>query len=1487
MKKLLSILLVLALLLGMLPVLATALEGETVDFVVLSTTDMHGKCWDKNVLTDGNENNTMLRVSTAVSQLRETYGENMLLIDNGDLYQGTPVSTVQLGKITSGESDLPAAMALCLGDIGYDVSVLGNHEFNYPWTTMSGIYAYLATRGVPVITANLYYDGTDGVHEPGENVFTPYLVKTVDVLGTEHKIGVLGFENTDCTRWDVPDNYPGILFSHPDNPERSIAWEAQRYIPMMQAEGCEFIIVSYHSGLGSTSGELVFTQNSEGQVARMIAECEGIDMVIAGHDHSNAYSNTYLQDKNGKDVLVVNGGGTQLTQSVFSFYNDADGKLHYTVKETKNLGLSAYAVDTTLKEKLQPYADMAIEYVNQTAGTAVGEWDTSHNYYLEQTDTIDLINEVQKTYGSKYMAKKYDTEEKKNALYAATGLDHIDVDVSAASPVTNNNYYVKPGVITMKTIVQMYKYDNNVLYLLPLTGQQIKDILEQNAATRLKASVKNGAVTYSTMGDNFTNVVFGGLNFTYDMYQPEGSRVIIDGLANGRGFALDQTYIVACNSYHLGNAGCGFGNYTTTDSIWNQNDDLGGSNIQEAILEYIQDLGEISTAPFTWTWRLDYSGNLDAPTELSGAFAAQLVTDPALLENGDRIVIYYNADSTVIGHEKAADDRRLDAVDTVAVGDYISASDAAAIFEIEWIEGTDGRFRLKAEQGYLTAGTTGNSLGFSESYDPEAGPNDCTAWYLTPVDGGYHIMSVGANYNGNHNQAIEWYSGFTTYGVKDTAIYLFNLYKVADTAKRVEALTDGRQYAIYFNDENLTVSDQAKSGGLDGVTNTVSGDFLMLPAAEHTLLVFANIDEGDRIDFVTADGKHLTSNPTGNGVKLTDELAENDCSLWTLVPVEGGFHVMNVGANYNGNYNQALEYYSGKFTTYGVSNTGAYLFNFYELAEPVGEGILNCTFPSVENGDIDKYGDVHFSITSGELAAAGFEYADLVKLTFLDQEVIVPIIPQYRYVGAKCAGLVMWEDETKAAEVEIFNGSFAETYGLATKTVNEDKTWYYTPNEGVEFPVAVTIQLYEKGGYADTYAIFDLTRSNVREDYTGSTEPYPALTDEEFANFRVIATTGMGEGKLYRSSSPINPAIGRSSYADAASEAAGVKSFVNLADSSDTAGKYEGYGNTYYCEQNILFLNLGVDFTTELNRAGLVEAMDFLKDCPTPVLVHCNEGQDRAGFVSALLECLMGASYEEVVADYMVTFYNYYGVQEGTDQYNQISNNVIKNLSTAFGISTADLATADLAAEAEAYFLELGVSQETIDAVKVNLGGGAPFLFDDVQDPSKFYYEPVYWAFFHDPQITTGTSETTFGPGKTCNRGAVVTFLWRAMGCPEPTITEHPFTDVKETAYYYKAMLWAVETGITTGTSETTFGPGKEATRGQVVTFLWRALGEPQPTNTDHPFTDVKETGYYYTAMLWAVETGVTSGSSATTFSPGKTATRGHVVTFLFRACAE
>ena len=171
--------------------------------------------------------------------------------------------------------------------------------------------------------------------------------------------------------------------------------------------------------------------------------------------------------------------------------------------------------------------------------------------------------------------------------------------------------------------------------------------------------------------------------------------------------------------------------------------------------------------------------------------------------------------------------------------------------------------------------------------------------------------------------------------------------------------------------------------------------------------------------------------------------------------------------------------------------------------------------------------------------------------------------------------------------------------------------------------------------------------------------------------------------------------------------------------------------------------------------------------------------------------------------------------------------------------------------------------------------------FTDVAE-GAYYYDAVVWAVKNG--ITTGTSDDTFDPEAVCDREMIVTFLWRAAGCPEPTSTENPFTDVTESSYAYKAVLWAVENGITNGISATEFGLHMPCAREMVVTLLWRAAGKPEPVTTENPFTDVAEDAYYYKAVLWAVENGITTGYGNGLFGPTDTCTRGMIVTFLYRS---
>lgn len=171
--------------------------------------------------------------------------------------------------------------------------------------------------------------------------------------------------------------------------------------------------------------------------------------------------------------------------------------------------------------------------------------------------------------------------------------------------------------------------------------------------------------------------------------------------------------------------------------------------------------------------------------------------------------------------------------------------------------------------------------------------------------------------------------------------------------------------------------------------------------------------------------------------------------------------------------------------------------------------------------------------------------------------------------------------------------------------------------------------------------------------------------------------------------------------------------------------------------------------------------------------------------------------------------------------------------------------------------------------------------FRDVSS-SAYYYDAVLWALNHTPPVAAGTSADRFSPDEACTRAQAVTFLWRAFGCPAPKSTSSRFADVRPGDYYHDAVLWATERGITNGTGDTTFSPDAPCTRAQIVTFLWRAEGSPAARGAVR-FADVPADAWYFSAVRWAVSRGVTNGTGTNAFSPDAPCTRAQIVTFLYR----
>ena len=350
--------------------------------------------------------------------------------------------------------------------------------------------------------------------------------------------------------------------------------------------------------------------------------------------------------------------------------------------------------------------------------------------------------------------------------------------------------------------------------------------------------------------------------------------------------------------------------------------------------------------------------------------------------------------------------------------------------------------------------------------------------------------------------------------------------------------------------------------------------------------------------------------------------------------------------------------------------------------------------------DIQKYGNLVLSITKSDMDSIGAEYGDVFTISFGDQVLQAPYCTSYSDVDL---GNLVLRNDGDVMILAINMGDFASTYGIATKVTNPDKTYEWVFEEGKKLEdVTLSLVLSGKGEYRDQYLIHQLSRTNDRNDYS---------SDAVFANFREIKGGNLGSGAIYRSSSPVNNEIGRAMYADELAEENKINTVMNIADSSDTVEGYfkeEGFVSPYYKnlyeKGQVIALNMGVSFKTREFQAALVEGLTFLSNNEGPYLVHCNEGKDRAGFTSALLSALMGLSYDEIAADYMTSYENYYHVEKGTEQYEAVKrSNIDSMLSFIAGVESEDLTKIDLALKAEEFLVAIGMDKANIDTLKSKL----------------------------------------------------------------------------------------------------------------------------------------------------------------------------------------
>ena len=347
---------------------------------------------------------------------------------------------------------------------------------------------------------------------------------------------------------------------------------------------------------------------------------------------------------------------------------------------------------------------------------------------------------------------------------------------------------------------------------------------------------------------------------------------------------------------------------------------------------------------------------------------------------------------------------------------------------------------------------------------------------------------------------------------------------------------------------------------------------------------------------------------------------------------------------------------------------------------------VNQSLP-IEEGTItgfEKYGHATLDITIEKILSDGYELGDTVDVEFSNGYKFTNIPFYDGYYVAKGEPLLRAYPGHETIAVCINYGKVYEVAGLSVGDT-------------------VKISLSEKGGELDTQVLNSLKYTTAREDYA---------SDEIYANFREIKVGKIGEGKLYRSCSPINNEHNRAAYANKLAEQAGIKSVLNLADSTEEIDSYikasdfaSPYYKALYDNGKVIALSMPVDFSSTSFAQTLVSGIAKMvrEGYETPVLVHCTEGKDRAGFTCALIEALMGASYDEIVADYMKSYENYYGItkENNVEKYEIIvKNNINEMLKVIAGVSSVEGLTVEtLEAGARAYLISGGMTDVEIDAL--------------------------------------------------------------------------------------------------------------------------------------------------------------------------------------------
>ncbi|WP_144460584.1 bifunctional metallophosphatase/5'-nucleotidase [Siminovitchia fortis] len=479
----------------------------TTNLVILQTSDIHGNIFPVNYGTNAYADVGLGKISTLVKKERKS-NDNVLLIDNGDLIQGTPLT---YHYVRSDEHrHLPNPMVAVLNEMKYDAGVFGNHEFNYG---LGNLKAAVKQASYPWLSANI-------LNAANQNPYfgKPYTIKQFDDL----KVAVLGLTTPYIPYWEKPENIVGLKF---DDPVKT----AKSWVPFLkEEERADIIVVSYHGGFERDldTGEPIEKITRENQGYRLCMEVPGIDVLLTGHQHRQIYG----KELNGVIVLQPGSSGAFLGKAVLKL-EKAGGKWKAVNKHSELLSVQGVPEDRALLDKVEVYERNTQAWLDQPIGKIEGNMlvEDAMKIRLQDNALIEFINKVQ--------------------------MDAAGVDISTTALFDNESPGFPPHV-TMRDVVSNYIYPNT-LKVIRISGKDMRDALERSASYFMQYNGKkievNPAFT-TPKPQHYNYDMWEGIDYIIDISKPEGQRVVKLEY-KGRPVLHEQSYDVVMSNYRAGGGG--------------------------------------------------------------------------------------------------------------------------------------------------------------------------------------------------------------------------------------------------------------------------------------------------------------------------------------------------------------------------------------------------------------------------------------------------------------------------------------------------------------------------------------------------------------------------------------------------------------------------------------------------------------------------------------------------------------------------------------------------------------------------------------------------------------------------------------------------------------------------------------------------------------------------------------------------------------------